>query len=115
MITATSSTISEQQKNEESGNSGVTSYSFTINTGFDGSKIINDELLDNSAAAKERAVSEFIQFGYSPRTISFTTYRGDLILNQHLKVRGRWYKIKNISPTFNDTSGTFNIQAERYE
>ena len=115
MITATSNTIAEAQKNELSESSTVKRNIFTISASATGEKLINDELLSEQDASQERAVSEFLIAGYSEKIVTFTTYQTDLFMNQNIKIKGLWYKIKSIAPFFDKVKGTVTIKAVRYE
>lgn len=112
MITVRSSQITEEEKRDSVP---PLQWKFIINNGNKEELTVSDAFLDTEAAAKERALSEFIKNAYKTREINFKTLRTDLFINKTINVRGLPYLVKSVDIVVSNVSMYSNIKAVRYE
>ncbi len=72
-------------------------WTFEIAKDLTGTLRIQDQLLNTSTKAKERAMSEMLKNSYTMAGFSFKTYLTDLSINDIVKIKGVNYLVKNIS------------------
>lgn len=112
MYTAESQTVSEEYKAE---NTQQFIRRYHLDGGNEREMTISDPLLDNDAAAEQRAKAEFLKNGYKLRPITFTTHLTDVLINDIVNVRGLPYVAKSINVTYNGYGFESRIKAVRYE
>jgi len=90
-------------------------YNFKIANGKNGTMTIAHDMLEDEAAATERAEAEFIMNSYNATECSFTTYLTDFYLGEIISVRGLPYKVISIGYEGDDNKIICAIGGERYE
>ncbi len=91
------------------------SWEFDIGNNNTAKMVVTDPLLDTKERAEERAMAEFLKNSFAINSISFTTSRDDLILNQTIKVGGLNYIIKSIGNAVDDVQIGISVNCERYD
>lgn len=112
MYSATSQTVSEDYKAEKTESK---EWRYQIANGNTAEITISDPLLDTEAAARERAMSEFLKNSYRLREISFKTHLSSIGALDIINVRGLPYIVKSITVSGDKTKIVFTVKAVRYE
>lgn len=101
--------------NDKSKQGNKFRYVFKLVTPNTNTKVIKHPLLRTHSLANERAMSEFLQFGYAEIAVTFTTWVSSFKLNDVVMLKGLKYKIVSITSNTNASSTMFNIKGVRYE
>lgn len=103
----------------------LTKYSFELQDAYGDTRVINEELLGEYEAAKERARSEFIENSYSSEEVIIETYQQKVGVGDVISIFAPTVKIpenlandrfivKRVENFFNDSISSMKIIVERY-
>jgi len=113
------------QSNTVTANNNTKQFSFSYGSNAEVLNI-DEPLLNNSASAEKRAITEFMKRGMLTQTVTFTTYFVDLQINDIIsltipekripkELNKDRFIVKEVTHNITDKSITTTLRVERYD